>query len=79
VGVTETLITLMPVQPLPTMAGAAYGAGRSLLERRGEVIGNNDLWIAAHALTGDLVLVTNNRREFDRVPDLKAADWTSEA
>ena len=39
------------------------------------VIGNNDLWIAAHALSGPFVLVTNNEREFIRVPELKVENW----
>jgi tRNA(fMet)-specific endonuclease VapC len=52
-----------------------YGQLRTLLEQRGEVIGNNDLWIAAHALARKLVLVTNNEREFRRVPALKLQNW----
>jgi tRNA(fMet)-specific endonuclease VapC len=69
------LITLIPVEPVPVLAGEAYGAIRADLERRGKVIGNNDLWIAAHARASGLVLVTNNEREFRRVPDLKLANW----
>lgn len=71
------LIALIPVDPLPVAAGAAYGAIRAALERRGEVIGSNDLWIAAHAHAADLVLVTNNDREFRRVPGLKIENWAS--
>ncbi|MGH8499346.1 MAG: PIN domain-containing protein [Methylococcales bacterium] len=48
---------------------------RATLEKAGTPIGANDLWIAAHALTEDLVLVTNNLREFDRVPGLNAENW----
>ena len=73
----KELIALIPVEPLPTTAGAAYGTIRATLERRGEVIGNNDLWIAAHALTADLTLVTNNEREFQRVPGLRIENWAS--
>jgi tRNA(fMet)-specific endonuclease VapC len=40
------------------------------------MIGGNDLWIAAHALASNLILVTNNEREFRRVPDLKIENWT---
>jgi tRNA(fMet)-specific endonuclease VapC len=39
------------------------------------MIGNNDLWIAAHALASNLTLVTNNEREFRRVPALKVQGW----
>jgi len=39
------------------------------------MIGNNDLWIAAHALTSGLTLVTNNEKEFRRVRELKVQNW----
>ena len=71
----DRLVALLPVLPLPQAAGEAYGAIRAELERRGEVIGNNDLWIAAHALAAGLILATNNRREFARVGGLQLADW----
>ena len=40
-------------------------------------IGNNDLWIAAHALAQGWVLVTNNEREFRRVKGLKVENWVA--
>ena len=49
---------------------------RSELERAGSVIGEADLWIAATALAGDGIIVTNNVREFSRVPGLAVEDWT---
>jgi tRNA(fMet)-specific endonuclease VapC len=39
------------------------------------MIGNNDLWIAAHAVATGLTLVTNNEKEFRRVPGLKMQNW----
>ena len=48
---------------------------RASLERQGLLIGGNDLWIAAHALASDLVLITNNTREFERVDNLKVENW----
>jgi tRNA(fMet)-specific endonuclease VapC len=69
------LLAWIPVLPLPARAGETYGAIRSDLERRREVIGNNDLWIAAHGLAAGLVVVTNNLREFARVRGLVLADW----
>jgi tRNA(fMet)-specific endonuclease VapC len=39
------------------------------------MIGNNDLWIAAYALASNLILVTNNEREFRRVQSLKVQNW----
>jgi tRNA(fMet)-specific endonuclease VapC len=54
---------------------AAYGAMRAAFENRGELIGSNDLWIAAHAKASGLTLVTNNEREFKRVTGLKVQNW----
>lgn len=71
----EELATLIPVLPLPENAAHTYGVIRRQLETRGEVIGNNDLWIAAHAKAADLILVTNNEREFKRVQGLKVQNW----
>jgi len=69
------LVTLLPALPLPETAAQAYGKIRSHLEARGEMIGNNDLWIAAHALAARLILVTNNEKELRRVPGLKLQNW----
>lgn len=60
-----------------TVARYMFGAIRAELERRGETIGNNDLWIAAHAQAAGLTLVTNNEREFRRVPGLKVENWAA--
>ena len=59
-------------------AAVAYGDVRSSLEKRGEVIGPHDLLIAAHALSLDRILVTNNEREFKRVEGLKVENWAAE-
>ena len=69
------LIEQLPVLPMPPDAGARYGAVRQRLEADGEVIGGNDLWIAAHALAADLILVTNNEREFRRIKGLQVENW----
>jgi tRNA(fMet)-specific endonuclease VapC len=71
----RALIHLVPALPMPENAGQAYGKVRFDLESRGEVIGNNDLWIAAHALASELTLVTNNDKEFRRVRGLKVQNW----
>lgn len=73
----EGFAGIVPIEPLPAVAGAVYARVRSDLERRGEVIGNNDLWIAAHALSAGLTLVTNNEREFRRVPGLTVENWAA--
>ena len=71
------LVSLLPVLPLPEEAVSAYGEIRATLEKRGEMIGGNDLWIAAHAKSAGLTLVTNNDREFKSVPGLKLQNWAS--
>ena len=71
------LVRLLPALALPEGAGETYGSIRAELEARGEMIGNNDLWIAAHALAAELTLVTNNEREFRRVRGLKVQNWAA--
>jgi tRNA(fMet)-specific endonuclease VapC len=72
----QELFDLLEILPLPIEAGRKYGEIRAVLESKGQVIGNNDLWIAAHAICANLIVVTNNEREFRRVPDLKVENWT---
>lgn len=71
------LILLLPVIPLPEDSAHVYGQARAALEIQGQVIGNNDLWIAAHAKASNLTLVTNNESEFKRIPGLKVQNWVS--
>ena len=52
-----------------------YGDIRATLQKQGLPIGNNDLWLAAHARAEDWILVTNNTREFTRVPGLQVENW----
>ncbi len=52
-----------------------YGKIRAFLEKQGTVIGPLDIMIAAHALSLETVLVTNNTKEFARVPHLKLENW----
>lgn len=56
-------------------AARAYGSLRAALERRGRLIGAHDMLIAAHALATDLILVTDNVREFGRIPRLTCENW----
>ena len=71
----EEFKTFIPVLPIPENTGNIYGAIRALLTSKGTPIGNNDLWIAAHAKSAAVTLVTNNEREFRRVPGLKIQNW----
>ena len=57
-------------------AAAVYGRIRAALERAGTPIGPLDTLIAAHAVSVSVTLVTNNTREFGRVPGLEVEDWT---
>ena len=58
-------------------AAQAYGSLRQTLENAGQPIGPLDTQIAAHALALDVTLVTNNGREFSRVPGLKLENWAA--
>jgi tRNA(fMet)-specific endonuclease VapC len=66
----------VPVVALGKPVGEFYGKLRLYLQRKGQIIGNNDLWIAAHCLQLGLTLVTNNEREFSRIPNLAIENWT---
>lgn len=59
-------------------AAEEYGKIRAELERNGTPIGPMDMLIAGHARSEQLILVTNNTREFNRVEDLEIEDWTIE-
>ena len=69
------LAGLLPIMALPLRAGEYYGSMRAELETKGDMIGNNDLWIAAHAKAASLILVTNNEREFRRIQGLEIQNW----
>ena len=62
--------------PFDRFEANSYGQILASLERKGQVIGNNDMLIAATALVRNAVLVTNNTREFSRIDGLKLDDWT---
>jgi len=57
------------------LASIEYGKIRADLEKKGQVIGNMDMQIAGHALALNIVLVTNNTREFERVEGLSLDNW----
>ena len=70
----DAVLSTLEVAPLETPADRIYGALRARLQARGESLGANDVWIAAHALTLDCVLVTDDRA-FERVEGLKVENW----
>lgn len=71
----KQLASLVPVLPIPIEAGEVYGEIRSKLKAVGKPIGNNDLWIAAHAISMNLTFVSNNLKEFARIKKLKLENW----
>ena len=73
------LVEAVPVLTMTIDAAQHYGAIRAALASGGVAIGNNDLWIAAHARAAGLTLVTNNEAEFRRVPDLRVENWVAAA
>jgi tRNA(fMet)-specific endonuclease VapC len=68
-------VTQVQILPFGSDAAHHYGEIRAALERLGTPIGGNDLLIAGHARALGVTLVTNNRREFDRVPGLSVENW----
>ena len=66
------------IDPWDENAAKQYGLIRAMLKKQGLLIGNNDLLISAHARSMNAVLVTNNVREFSRVPDLSIENWVDQ-
>lgn len=75
----DKFLAPLVVLPFDETAMREYGELRSHLERQGRPIGALDQLIAAHALALDAVLVTNNEREFRRVPRLRLTNWVGDA
>ena len=69
------LVELIPALEPDESVSNQYGKICQHLQASGKLIGNNDLWIAAHALAKKLILVTNNLAEFKRVPGLRVENW----
>ena len=71
----ENFISRLEVLEYGNKAASHYGDIRADLERKGTPIGVNDLHIAGHARSEGLIIVTNNVREFERVPGLRLENW----
>ena len=69
------LAELLEIRVFDQKAAVTYGDVRSTLEKKGNIIGSNDLLIAAHALSLNWILVTNNEKEFKRVDGLRIENW----
>ena len=71
----DSLLRQIHRLPITSEVVAPYASLRAHLRRTGTPIGSNDFWIAAQALAMNLVLVTGNTREFNRVPGLTVENW----
>lgn len=71
----EDFCSRLEVLPYTAKAAQHYGSIRAALEKIGQPIGVNDLHIAAHARSEGLILVTNNMKEFAKVPALQVENW----
>ncbi len=75
ISTVKTFIDFFEVLPFDLNAAEEYGKLRTHLEKKGKIIGAYDLQIAAHALSLNAVLVTNNTKEFSKIERLKIEDW----
>lgn len=73
--IIEDFISHLIVVPWDRQAARQYGKIRANFEKKGTPIGNMDLLIAAHAISQNYILVSNNLREFKRVNHLKFENW----
>jgi tRNA(fMet)-specific endonuclease VapC len=73
----EEFVSHLDVLPYDAKASQHYGQIKAALEKKGQIIGENDIHIAAHAISHGLILVSNNVREFKRVPNLALENWVS--
>lgn len=71
----EDFISHIEVLSYDQKTSQTYGQIKAKLEKNGEIIGENDIHIAAHAISQGLILVTNNLYEFRRVPHLSLENW----
>jgi tRNA(fMet)-specific endonuclease VapC len=69
-------LSILSILPYDEKAAQEYGEIRTYLQKTGNLIGNMDMLIAAHAKSLNMTLVTNNTREFERVHDLNIEDWS---
>jgi len=68
-------LTALTILSFDDYAAVEYGKICAYLQKRGTPIGTMDMLIAAHAKAQDVILVTNNTREFERVPELRLENW----
>ena len=74
--VIRQLAKTVQIAHLDQNVATHYADIRYQLQQQGNIIGNNDLWLAAHARANNWIMVTNNEKEFLRVQGLSVQDWT---
>lgn len=76
-AIVEDFLSRLQVLDYGIEAALQYGNIKAALKRLGQLIGDNDTHIAAHARSKGLILVTNNTKEFERVPALQIENWVN--
>ena len=73
----DELTSIIQLVELDETVADHYAQIRQDLSSKGQIIGSNDLWLAAHARANDWIMVTNNEKEFLRVQGLMVENWVS--
>lgn len=73
--ILEEFIGYLNILPFDTSESMVAASIRNRLEKKGEMIGPYDILIASQAISKDLILVTNNEKEFKRIKELKIENW----
>lgn len=71
-------LSVLDILPFGDLAAVEYGKICAYLQKRGVPIGTMDMLIAGHARSEGIILVTNNAREFERVPELRLENWAEQ-
>jgi len=71
-------LSIFNILPFNDNDAVAFGEIKNELEKEGKLIGTMDLLLAAHAKSNKLIMVTNNKKEFERVKGLKVENWVKE-
>ncbi|HHC24783.1 MAG TPA: type II toxin-antitoxin system VapC family toxin [Desulfobacterales bacterium] len=76
-GVAEGLLAKIDIVPFDEKAGKYFGEMKASLKRKGRIISDSDIFIAATAFSNNLILVTNNEEHFGRIKNLTIENWAS--
>jgi len=76
-GVTDGLLAKMKIVPFDNKAGKCFGEIKATLKKKGRIISDSDIFIAATAFSNNFILVTNNEAHFGRIENLTIENWAS--